>query len=480
MWKGQGENGVSTRSYTTPAVTTAVLLVIALGAYLGSGNQQQVTSLRGTAQLVTAKPVVEVSGSDSAAGKTAAVGATPLPQARVPAASSPLPAGATAEGSATAQDSTTTQAEATDEQDAATAQGSAAAAQDSATAKAAATVEERSTEDEAAIRLRARSAVLGALVADAATMGLHWIYDTGKIRSILEGSKRTAVPEFFEPPQCPFYQYKSGQQSPYGDELLPVLLYLDEHGTLDDSNGQAFAEYLAAYYKAYKGRLNKTSKAMMEALLDKKRPWPQCGDPTDNQANAFVKVIPIVARYAGMPGLPAAVDAAVRAQQNSDAAVGYGLTAAHILEAVVMGSTVAEAVQSAADAAGTTPLVPESMKPILLDALDNQAATLKDLVWVPGSETKAGRWGASCHNPGAFQASIVAALQAAGNYTSGVRANMMLGGDNCSRSVLIGALLAAQGGMKAVPEAWRGKMTRFEEMQKHVDHLIGYRKAASR
>lgn len=50
----------------------------------------------------------------------------------------------------------------------------------------------------------------------------------------------------------------------------------------------------------------------------------------------------MVARYAGSPDLPQAVEAAVRAQQSSDAAVQYGLAAARILERVVLGQSVEE------------------------------------------------------------------------------------------------------------------------------------------
>jgi hypothetical protein len=42
----------------------------------------------------------------------------------------------------------------------------------------------------------------------------------------------------------------------------------------------------------------------------------------------------IAAKYAGKPELAVAVEAAVRAQQNNDTAVMYGLAAARILEQV--------------------------------------------------------------------------------------------------------------------------------------------------
>ena len=90
--------------------------------------------------------------------------------------------------------------------------------------------------------------------------------------------------------------------------------------------------------------------------------------------------------------------------------------------------------------------------------------------------SKPGDWGPSCANPGALKGALLGAVQASGQpargsrakaasgsssssssssssgggkagsgaFARGVRANLLLGGDNCSRGVLLGALLAAE------------------------------------
>eukprot|EP00198_Chlamydomonas_reinhardtii_P006704 XP_001696040.1 predicted protein [Chlamydomonas reinhardtii] len=339
--------------------------------------------------------------------------------------------------------------------------------------------------DEGRIRQRATAAVLGALVADAATMALHWIYDTDKIQDLLSRHGRRDEPAFFEPPSCPYYEYDSGSFSPYGDELLPVLQYMadQERGTLD---GPGFAEYLAAYYRNYTGRLNKSSKAMMEAVLQGGRKWPECGDPRDTQANNFVKVIPIVARYAGRPGLAQAVDAAVRAQQNNGEAVELAWAAALVLEQVVLGHSIAAAVEWVAGGA------PGSHRPVSKSVLQ---------------ASKPGDWGPSCANPGALKGALLGAVQASGQpargsrakaasgsssssssssssgggkagsgaFARGVRANLLLGGDNCSRGVLLGALLAAEGGLVSIPSAWRAKTRGLAQAEVLTEQLLDSR-----
>jgi hypothetical protein len=85
----------------------------------------------------------------------------------------------------------------------------------------------------AVVRDRAKAALLGALLADAATMSLHWHYDQGQIKrkvlreadgplqavlglvfadgEVLDSGRLAALaPEFFEPPGNMFYTYPLG------------------------------------------------------------------------------------------------------------------------------------------------------------------------------------------------------------------------------------------------------------------------------
>ena len=82
-------------------------------------------------------------------------------------------------------------------------------------------------------------------------------------------------------------------------------------------------------------------------------------------------------------------------------------------------------------------------------------------------------FGLSCALPGALQNAVAGAGAFAGRYADGVRANIMAGGDNCSRSVLLGALLAAaEGGAAAVPAEWAAKTSRFAEIEALAAKLV--------
>lgn len=69
---------------------------------------------------------------------------------------------------------------------------------------------------EMSVKARARAALLGSFVADAATMPLHWIYNNDEADTMMNEAGVAHAPEFFNPPANKYYQYALGALSPYG------------------------------------------------------------------------------------------------------------------------------------------------------------------------------------------------------------------------------------------------------------------------
>ena len=67
------------------------------------------------------------------------------------------------------------------------------------------------------MRDRARNAILGALVGDAAATGLHWIYDTDEVRR-----RGGTTPEFQPPAQNPYHARRS--VGDFGQVQVPQAL----------------------------------------------------------------------------------------------------------------------------------------------------------------------------------------------------------------------------------------------------------------
>lgn len=123
------------------------------------------------------------------------------------------------------------------------------------------------------------------------------------------------------------------------------------------------------------------------------------------------------------------------------------------------GSTISEAVAWA----GQEGNLPADMRTLVLQAVEEKDKPFAEVVK---------HFGPACSMPGAFQNALVAALTC-GSYVDGVRCNIMAGGDNCSRSVFLGAMLAAEQGMDSIPAEWRAKTKKYPEFEALTDKLIG-------
>lgn len=78
--------------------------------------------------------------------------------------------------------------------------------------------------------------MLGAVVADAAAMGVHWVYDIKELdrlfdlRQSAEAAGQSEVGlDYFEPPQSPFFSYENGRASPYGEQVRLLCVWVVIH-----------------------------------------------------------------------------------------------------------------------------------------------------------------------------------------------------------------------------------------------------------
>jgi ADP-ribosylglycohydrolase len=279
--------------------------------------------------------------------------------------------------------------------------------------------------------------VVGSFVADAATMGLHWIYDPLEIQRLVE----TSDPAFFEPPSSPYYQYRSGELSPYGAEALGVIHSL---GSKADVSGQELTSDFVDFMKKYKGYKNKASRFLIENF-DAGKKFPESG-ADDGQANALVKIPVAVARYSGRPDFLEKVEETIRAHQNNDLAVRCGVAAAAILDRIARGATVPDALRWSVGPASP------------IDAVTKQQMRDAEAALPPtASAADAARaFGASCALPGALLTALHV-LRTARGFSAAVRANALAGGDQCSRGAFIGACFAAAD-PAAIPDEWMAKV----------------------
>ena len=371
---------------------------------------------------------------------------------------------------------------------------------------------------------RAKAAILGAFIADAASMPLHRIYDQKLVENLVRyrvhapsssssssgggsGSKEAGSPagdsrddggaEFFSPCSCPQYTFPLGQCTPYGKEALPILysisscgffdkekasdmLYQVMRGTSSMESGKTGFASLHIDYMEQARALGPVSKHFLNTREGGALQWEQCASSTDTQCLGLVKVPLIVARYAGNPKLLTMVEECTKIHQTSEAVLVVCRLAARLLEKVILGMTIRE---SLAWAFGDDKLPKEER--LYLQSLSSVGIELSEgsngssefssspPSLIPFSLAAEG-FGLDAQLPGCFMSALVA-LYSFRSYKTAIRANIQAGGDNALRSWFIGAMFAAESAdrIDSIPLRWKQSCVDYADIVALTNRVAG-------
>lgn len=376
------------------------------------------------------------------------------------------------------------------------------------------------------IQNRCRNMILGALVADAATMGLHWVYDQAHLLKIAPVS-----PEFIDPDASSYAGVPgyfahatrtTGMQSQYGEQAMVMLRTLARGGNgaedfAEDFRthfgyGGAYVGYIdhatrdtldnlrryedAAHHEAqqlqpqlerrlrkvlvaaalpllarYEGEeltrryieaVDDTLVSAAKTLLPELIKIPRPTGSYDLQLPAIAKLPPLVAALVASQAddFSDAIAVAVRTTSDHPTAIQYGIITGEMMRAAVTEGT-ADAVIAAAQASATDKAA------ILLD----QALAMHDTD--TAQVTK--HFGMACDLPYGVP-SALHNIATAPDFATAIRRNILAGGDNCGRAMLVGAVAGALFGTNTpdgIPAEWLARMNYNTEAQDLISELLG-------
>jgi len=320
---------------------------------------------------------------------------------------------------------------------------------------------------------RLRGCILGSLVADCAAAPLHWVYDAPELNKHI--AKHSNEPEFHEPFASKYYNGVVGGNSTYGEEAYVLLTSLADKKKYDEQDyKQKLKEFFskAKYDKVGNNRpvgyRNKSIRHFIESN----------GQSTsdDDQANCFCKLAALACLYAGHPDYLKITEQCIRVQQTDKIALDYGLTAARLLERILLADENQTVEQIMQDLAKDDTLFAKALKSIDDVNEDNLLHELIKVLTIEDSSAVLSL-GNSCHLPDSFNlaAYFIRACQQNTDYTSLIRRAVVATGDNCSRILFVGACVGALTGAKQIPEEWKKKVVSYGEYEQLVQQIIDAR-----
>ena len=282
------------------------------------------------------------------------------------------------------------------------------------------------------MKSRLQAALWGAFYGDAYALGAHWLYDTHQI------SKSQFDTKQFNDPLSDYHPgKKAGDFTHYGDQMLWLLdaIAHDENFTIE-----SYSTAWRAKMNAYSGYVDGASKHTLEAL-DSGKGSLGCGS-SSHDLSVVGRMMPLIYAYHNdMDKMMEYVKLHTVFTHMSRELVESAAYFNELILAVSMGADIARSIEEVALAYSET----------LQKWVAEGVAKVKS--HEPIEAIKA--LGQSCSVEGGF-AAVIYLLMRFDDFQEAMEANVLSGGDSAARGMLIGAVLAAHGGMEVLPFNYNG------------------------
>jgi ADP-ribosylglycohydrolase len=291
-----------------------------------------------------------------------------------------------------------------------------------------------------------KAAVLGAFVADALSLGVHWVYNTGVI-----DKKFGRVERYYAPLTSYHKGKKAGDFTHYGDQMLVLLESVNSCGAFE---ARHFAESWRALFTGYGGYVDGATKATLENM-DAGKGLTESGSTSDDLAGAS-RMAPLVSVYHDDPEqLIHASRAQTAITHNNDPVIASADFFARLVHAVLDGQPPTAAMEATLDAYFTDTTIAES----ITDGLESRHRNTRDTI---------AEFGQMCSVTAGLPGVVHLIARHGDDFKTAMVENVMAGGDSAARGMLTGMVLGAAHGISAIPEGWISEMT----AGKRIDRLL--------
>lgn len=294
-----------------------------------------------------------------------------------------------------------------------------------------------------------KNIVINSLVADALSLGSHWIYSQREI------SEKFGHIDGYSDPATSYHPGKrAGDFTHYGDQAMVLLRSLALHGRFDLAS---FADDWRVFWEnpetqSYRDGATRATLANLRNGL----PAAQAASPSNDIAGA-ARIGPLfLLKWNSTGDLIAAARAQTSFTHGDPSVTDTAEFFARVTLAVQEGASIPEALRSA---------VSNTMQGEWLDAAIASSAS-------ETTDSKAAKThGLTCHVPDAFPAVCHLLLRHPDDLVTALTSNAEAGGDNAARGMIIGMIHGAKPDAKPLPEYWYTGLRAYGEIQRLIETI---------
>jgi len=294
-----------------------------------------------------------------------------------------------------------------------------------------------------------KNSVLSSLVADALSLGAHWIYSQREI-----AEKFGKITGYSDPATSYHPGKHAGDLTHYGDQTMVLLRSLASHGRFDLGS---FANEWRAFWespetRSYRDGATNATLANLRSGL----PPAQAASPSNDIAGA-ARIAPLfLVKGKSNDDLIAAA----RAQTSFTHGDPTVEEAAEFFARVTLAMQEGVAISDALRVAVSNPLQEEWFHA----SLASSASTATDAAAVKAH-------GLTCHVPDAFPAVCHLLLRHPEDLVSALISNVEAGGDSAARGMIIGMIHGARPDATPHPEHWLTGLRAYGEIQRLIETI---------
>ncbi|WP_255526895.1 ADP-ribosylglycohydrolase family protein, partial [Photobacterium sp. BZF1] len=310
------------------------------------------------------------------------------------------------------------------------------------------------------------AALMGALVADAASMGTHWIYSPERIRTL------QSLPHFpFIEPDAHHYEgvegyyahdkLTAGELTIYGEWLALYIRLLSEPEVETHRVQQEILDYFGPGGE-FIGYVDTPTKALLLSLFSlPPEDWPEDSGSDDDQNPALCAVPALVALKMPSEKLENEIDRIVGVTHQNEQALAC---------AKAFASALNEALRSRRMEPVLNVLKVKCPEPIMekIEQARGLSGDVNDLSHVLSIANSA------CHLADSLPMAAWI-LQNSSSYTEAILNNIAVGGDSCGRGILVGAIAGACygfGDTQGIPISWVTTLQCGEALAEDIEQLL--------
>lgn len=340
---------------------------------------------------------------------------------------------------------------------------------------------------------RIRGAFFGSLVADAMTLGSHYEYDAPTIKKAYGGtiSKYMAPGEMmggsthgvgwgrrnYHPGQ------KAGDQTDYGEQTIVILEHLAQRKNKKEPI--QLKDLIPHWRKRLEGDWGAWKDSQTKQTLQQlSQGAPMQKGSLGGGSNAMaLKHAGAHAVFDQEKDMAQAARDVMFTHQNSEA-LGGGEFFARVTHKIIHENMKPmDAMTAAAKTLGKwyvdkvkqgvtkfKEAVDPSTQLSKEEFVDDLAATSMARLWEVGKSEPI-KVGKASPTEGTLPTSVYLILKYENDFVAGIKANAMIGGDNASRSVAVGAVLGAIHGVEAIPDDLKNTLNNWKKCEKMLNTL---------